>query len=196
MDPLLQNQGQLKDLALCLDGERSRGLPSVNLLRGNLSQLQKLWLEVCNDSRPVYEQLPTWFQYAPSLLHLDLDHQSTTDVFPGWTAPAQAPVLALQSLRLTEMRLSDAAVHFASVIQFPRLQKLEIDDCRNAEPLLQSFASEFKKLGSSALRSFSSTGSTEGSSGAAIAELLRSTRGLITICVVMAERPDMSLPGI
>lgn len=148
LDALLRNQAQLKHLVLRLHGIQQRGLPAVRLLRGNLQKLQTLGVIVQCGMDGVCQQLPIWLQNADSLLNLELSTVGVgTEKFPGWIASAHAPPLHLRILILSLILLSDTSVCLPAAIHLPSLQTLELNVRANTEPLLRSFALEFKNTG-------------------------------------------------
>lgn len=181
-DILLRIQPHLVDLAVLLDRDERRGLPSINLVRGKLTKLQSLWLDVEGNTKQLYREISAWFQHAPALQNLHISRLDP-DLSSIWNSPVQAPLLNLQSLSLFGLDVSDSVTGIVTALRLPRLQALKIIDCSNAKQLLQLFAEGFKECSSSSLKSFIYNNYMFEDAWAAVTELFKSTKGLINVVI-------------
>ncbi|KAJ4362115.1 hypothetical protein N0V95_001573 [Ascochyta clinopodiicola] len=143
---LLRNQTQIETLESPVTTKKGDP-PGPNDIKGKLSLLKTLVVEVFGTEHFAYQGYNHWFAHAPKLRNLRIKGSALSELnhFDAWALPDQTPLLKLLVLTLDNVRLSKSTKSIVDCLYLPDLLHLEIHECDNIEPLLRSFTTAFKK---------------------------------------------------
>jgi hypothetical protein len=152
---LLRTQTQLRKLEIVVDEESTDGLPGGVHARNNLSQIEKIRVDVIGLCHHTYRGVCAWLALAPKLRDMSIMGRDTgNNDFEGWNPLAQPPLVKLRRLAMRHIRLPDIPQRILQHLHIPSLRELNIKECDNVEPFLLSLAQEYKQTDRSALEKF------------------------------------------
>ncbi|KAF1364038.1 hypothetical protein EJ07DRAFT_152095 [Lizonia empirigonia] len=174
---LLRTQTRMETMAVSPSTSMG-GIPGANYVRGTISRLQTLEVQVRGSHHQIYANYVSWFAHAPQLHTLIIEGRlrSELNLFEAWTFTEQMPLLRLRLLKLRNLHLSNSANNIVGCLHLPTLKILSVQSCQNIEPTLKSLATSFKETSNTSLQDFH-LGCTEDISDA-LEEFLNTSKGL------------------
>lgn len=152
---LLRTQTRLEYIAV-QPSTNIGGIPGANYVRGTISRLRTLDVQVRGSHHQIYANYVSWFAHAPQLYVMFITGRlhSEPNLFEAWTFPKQMPLLRLRRLVLRNLHLTNSANNIVGCLHLPTLQYLTVQRCQNTQSTLKALSTSFKKTSNTSLREF------------------------------------------
>lgn len=181
---VLKTQSQLREIDIAVDETSPDGLPGRAYARNNLSQLEKIRLDVVGSKHQTYRDACVWFAQAPKVRALVVKGRGAEAHFEGWSSSAQPNLTNLRCITLEDIHLTNVPRKILDHLHLPSLRTLVLKGCCNVTPFLLSLAQRYKEKNKSALERFALFADPlTADAQEASAELIRSSSGLKLVAI-------------
>lgn len=124
---LLRNQSRLRELTVWPQPNYPGGLLGPNYVRGKLSELRSLVLNVHGTRCDASDRLGVWFAHAPLMIKLFVVGTPTiSNSFSGWKLSTGTPLHKLRRLYLRDVTFSETTASVPSQLCLLSLRELLI----------------------------------------------------------------------
>ena len=155
---LMRCQSKLRKLDIIADESTFEYLP-ISCIRGNLLELEALWVDVFMGMRYTYENMSTWFDFMPNLREMIVAGRWNAPVavpnfFEGWALTTPLGLLKLHTLDMRKISLPSDPAPITAHLDFPSLRHLKFTHCTNTDPFLSSLTEAYVKTAGAPLETY------------------------------------------